>query len=77
MQHAIANPRVEGSIPSLPTTNKSNKNNSLKNRKSTTYLIRDCEGIGVRVLATLAGHRNISIIQRYADVNGRCAEECC
>jgi integrase/recombinase XerD len=27
------------------------------------------KGIGVRVLASLAGHRSISITQRYIDVN--------
>jgi len=27
------------------------------------------KGVGVRVLASLAGHRNISITQRYIDVN--------
>ena len=27
------------------------------------------KGIGVRVLASLAGHRNIAVTQRYIDVN--------
>jgi integrase/recombinase XerD len=39
------------------------------NRRRTFITNLATKGIGVRVLASLAGHRNISVTQKYIDVN--------
>jgi len=43
------------------------RNQSLRAANFITSLAQ--KGVGVRVLASLAGHRNISVTQRYIDVN--------
>lgn len=35
------------------------------------------KGIGVRILASLAGHRSIAVTQRYIDVNDEQKKKCC